>query len=651
MDAHQLSPKLKWTALLIAAFLICIGIYWPGLHGPFIFDDLTNILLVKEIRLETLSLSALQEAALSRVGIPGRPLSMLSFALNYYFTGYDVFYFKITNILIHFANASLLFWLVKILLTQTSNPAIQSPRLTERQILLIAASVSIIWLIHPLNLTSILYVVQRMNSLATLFMLLGMTLYAHGRVRLNEGNFRGIYIILAATIICTLLAVLCKENGILLPAYLLLIEAIFFQFNNSVNHPNLIRNSWKLISVVSAVCFLVVLIFFPEIIAKILDYRYRNFTLSERLFTESRAIWFYISLIFLPIGARMGLFHDDFQISASLLAPISTTFSILGLFLMLLLAIYSFKKSPIMAFGILWFLLGHIIESTALPLELVHEHRNYLPQIGLLLIPIYFFLGPAKSIIEKQSVRYAPVVLVIIVFSGITFVRASNWQNEWTLYNMMYLHHPESARTNGQLGILYHDNGATDQATFHFTQAATHSTKNAVPIIHLAHHLLSSDGKIPDALLDELDHRLQKYNFSYTTLWIFNGFLRYSARFPDTHKRLLIIYENALLNRPEQISPVYRAGTFRTLAFGFREQKQYDKALHYFNKAAEHGIMPIDLLSPAEIEMKRGNIRKSREYLNVLESRKLVLSEEELQSFSKLQSIIKRKIRKQKPGK
>ncbi len=650
MGSHRLSPKLKWAALLITTFLICIGIYWPGLQGPFIFDDLTNILLVKEIRLQELSWPALYEATFSRAGMIGRPISMLSFALNYYFTGYEVFYFKITNILIHFANASLLFWLVRILITQTNNPAIQSPRLTDRQILLIAASVSIIWLIHPLNLTSVLYVVQRMNSLATLFMFLGMILYVHGRVRVNEGQMRGIYIILTAVILYTLLAVLCKENGILLPAYLLLIEAIFFQFKSNINHPNIIRYPWILVIISTVVCLLVIAIFFPEMIVNFLDYRYRNFTLGERLLTESRAIWFYISLIFLPIGSRMGLFHDDFQISTGLLTPISTTFSILGLFLMLLLAIYRFKKNPILAFGILWFLLGHTIESTALPLELIHEHRNYLPQIGLLLIPIYFLLGPAK-LIQKHVVRYAPVVLVVLVFSGITFVRASNWQDEWTLYNMMYLHHPNSVRTNSQLGILYHDNGAANQATFHFTRAVAHSTKNAVPVIQLAHHLLSSDVKIPDTLLDELDHRLQEYNFSYTTLWAFNGFLEYSARFPYTHKRLLTIYENALLNRPEQISPVYRAATFRTLAFGFRERKQFDKALHYFNKASEHGIAPVDLLSPAEIEIQRGNIRKSREYLNILASRKLVLSEEELQSISKLQSIIKRKIREQNSGK
>jgi hypothetical protein len=209
---------------------------------------------------------------------------------------------------------------------------------------------------------------------------------------------------------------------------------------------------------------------------------------------------------------------------------------------------------------------------------------------------------------------------------------------------MMYLHHPDSMRTNSQLGILYHANGANDQATYHFTRAATHAVKSAVPVIHLGHHLLSAGVKIPDELFDELDHRLQNYNFSYTTLFHFTGFLEYSARFPHTHSRLLIIYESALVNRLEQISPVYRAGTFRALAFGFREQKLFVKALEYFKRAAIHGVIPVDLISPAEIEMKRGNIRKSIEYLDVLDSKKLVLSESDLESITKLRSILKKKL-------
>jgi len=643
METHQYSTHLKLCTALVIAILVCFAVYWPGLHGPFIFDDLTNILLVEEIRLQDLSWQAIQKASFSRVGIIGRPLSMLSFALNYYFSGYDVFYFKLTNLLIHFVNAWLLYWLVSTLLTRSSNPEFQNLQQSRGQILFLAASVSIIWLVHPLNLTSILYVVQRMNSLATVFMLLGMLLYAKGRIRLNDGDISGAYTILGSVILCTTLAVLCKENGILLPAYMLLIEAIFFQFKSNVNLPVFIRNSWKIIGIAGVVCISFVILFYPEFITKFLDYHFRNFTLSERLLTEPRVIWFYISLIFLPVGSRMGLFHDDLQISTGLLSPPTTIFSILGLILLLLFALYSYKKRPIIAFGILWFLLGHLIESTALPLELVHEHRNYLPQIGLLLIPVYIFLNSAKPLVIRPSLRQVPVILVMIIFSGITYVRAHNWESEWTLYNMMYLHHPDSVRTNSQLGILYHDNNATEQATYHFTRAATRSSKDAIPIIQLAHHLLSSNVKVPSSLLDELDHRLQKYNFSYTTLFIFEGFLDYSVRSPHTHRRLLEIYENVLLHRLEQISPVYRAGAYRKLAFGFREQKQYNKSIRYFDKAAAYKATPVDFISPAEIEMKRGNVQKSREYLDVLESKKLLLSDEEVQSILKLQSIIKRK--------
>ena len=91
-------------------------------------------------------------------------------------------------------------------------------------------------------------------------------------------------------------------------------------------------------------------------------------------------------MISLPNLSRFGLYHDDFVISRGLFQPIGTLLAIGGLAASVAVSWLLRIKAPIISFGIAWFLLGHSLESTIFPLELMHEHRNYLPSLGIVIL-------------------------------------------------------------------------------------------------------------------------------------------------------------------------------------------------------------------------------------------------------------------------
>ena len=142
------------------------GLYWAGLQGGFFFDDAVNILTPEGIQMTALNSQSLYDALSSGIAsIFGRPISQLSFALNHYISAFDPYYFKLTNLIIHLLNGVLVNAL--------------SRKLFKHHYL--AALVTTLWLIHPIQLTSVLYVVQRMTSLSALFLLLAFLMHIKGR--------------------------------------------------------------------------------------------------------------------------------------------------------------------------------------------------------------------------------------------------------------------------------------------------------------------------------------------------------------------------------------------------------------------------------------------------------------------------------------
>jgi hypothetical protein len=499
-------PWLILSLLLLTVFWT----YQPGLIGWWMFDDGANIVSNVQLKIETLDFASLRAAFWSGDAGPlGRPLSMLSFAFNHYFTGLDTYYFKLTNLLIHLTNTLLVAWLARKLLASFA----ASKQYAFHGACLAAA----IWGLHPLNLSSVLYIVQRMTSLAALFGLLALALYASWRQSpsvhsITRNVTQGLLVGL-----CLLASVFCKESGLLFIPLLLWIELLIFKGMRD-GHPILL-GAIKLMHLIWGICALglvAIVLMLPAYLdpAAFLP---RGFTMEERALTESRILFYYLRLFFAPSLSELSLYHDDFTISSNLFQPMTTLLSVLGLVLVSWVAILFRRKYPLFLFAWGWFLISHALESTVFSLELVHEHRNYFAFVGFAVfiadLPRHF---PAPRL---HPLFFLIIGAFVAQCAFITWQRAQIWSSPLEHAAFEAEMHPQSSRANYQLGYMYIDIlGRTgDKHYIDYIKSAMQQARMAYHPISgpwfASLHLTQYGEPIDNALLQELTQRLREKPF------------------------------------------------------------------------------------------------------------------------------------------
>ncbi len=505
--------------------LLTFAVYFPGLGAFFMFDDTLNIVDNPHLKIASLAPYTLIKAAFSGgAGILARPVSTLSFALDYYFSGMKPEAFKLTNLFIHLLNGVAVFGFMRLLLEAHRHD--KGAALSAQRAGLISAAIAAAWLVHPLNLTSVLYPVQRMTSLAALFTLLGLCSFLLGRLATSQRASRwGWAGIGASFLLLTPLATLSKESGALLPLFLLLTELVFFRFRTATPRAAVVLKWCFGIAVVLPVLVIVLYtLFSPTWITN--AYLTRSFTMGQRLMTETRVVWLYLQMAIAPSISTLGLFHDDLPLSTSLIAPLSTLWASAGLLALAAGALALVKRQPVAAFGVLFFLLGHVMESTAIGLELVHEHRNYLPLIGLLLVVIYFLLGPSARV-ENRLLRPAAVAGIIALLAGVTFLRATAWGDPFTMKNSEVAHHPDSIRANIDLASFYAATPGTsqqeaqslyDDAYKHYAKASSLSPSDTLGLFGLITMSLKQGQPLEAPWLPVLAARIEHFPVSPDTV-------------------------------------------------------------------------------------------------------------------------------------
>ncbi|MCT8089465.1 hypothetical protein H0920_08205 [Acinetobacter sp. C_4_1] len=442
--------KYNIYIFLILILVITFFIYYPGLMGDYVFDDSANILENKKLEITTLDWNSLKSAFWSGGAGPlGRPVSMLSFAINYYFTGFEPFYFKFTNLIIHLVNGILVYFLSLLIFKRLNI----NQKIRNTVIPYLALTVSAIWLVHPLNLTSTLYVVQRMTSLSALFGFLFLLIYCYWRSHQCKNGFNRIGVFLGL-FVSFLASILSKESGFLFLGLLYWIELLIFQ-GKDLYQKDIFIVRFKLITLLwigLVICLLgIVYIALPYISS--LPAGNRDFNTIERLLTESRVVFFYLKMIFFPLLSDLSLYHDDFEISKSLTQPITTLSSIVGLLTISVLSLLCVKKYPLVLFAWGWYLISQLMESTFISLELVHEHRNYFGTIGFIILITYSIIKIKNKKIEAFIILIG--VVYIINLALITWQRAIIWSNlvDHAAYEVTM--HQKSDRANYQMARIY----------------------------------------------------------------------------------------------------------------------------------------------------------------------------------------------------
>jgi tetratricopeptide (TPR) repeat protein len=458
----------KERLLFLLAALVVIVIYSNALTGPFVFDDRPNIVENPYIRLTGLSYDDLKEV-IQKSRAPARPVANLTLALNYYFNRYNPVGYRVVNILIHITCGFFLYLLLKSTLNL---PALRHRYSYNKWIPLLSA---VLWMVHPIQTQSVSYVIQRMNSMATLFYVLSLLLYVRFRMAAHQKS-KGL--LLSGCILAGALSLGTKEIAVTLPFFIFLTEWFFFQ---NLSGQWLNRRATVLAALGIFLVALALIYLGPNPLESIkMGYGGREFTLEQRLLTELRVVVFYVSLLLWPHPQRLNLAHD-FSLSVSLLQPPSTFVSLLFIAALLIAAITFAKRYTLFSFCTLWFLGNLIIESSVVALELVFEHRTYLPSmmaIFLMVVGVFRFIRP-------QWLGIGLLCTAAVVGSVWTYQRNTVWADDLVLWRDCAQKSPAKARVYTNLASALVRRGNYIEAVEHYQTALKIKPEYAEPHFNL----------------------------------------------------------------------------------------------------------------------------------------------------------------------
>lgn len=439
---HKILPALGILLFVALAF-------WPALSGGYIFDDYPIFAENPAIHVTGWHWAEWYRVwTWSHINIQ-RPLAMLSYALNYAL-GDGTWGFKFTNLLIHLLNTVLVLLLTRRLLG-VAWPAGNGDDSDahRRRLGGWALGIATTWAIHPLQVSAVMYVVQRMELLGFTFTLLALLAYWRARQRQLAGRRGWPWLLLCGALVVAGYG--AKETAVLMPGYALLIELTLLRFG--ADKPALSR-AWKVFYALGFLGAAAVFAFYllPHY-ATVAAYAGRDFDAWQRELTQLRVLPMYLYWSVLPQPSHLVFYYDDYVASTGWLHPASTLLGGLFLLGLLALAVALRRRRPLLALGISWFFMANVLTSAPIGLELVFEHRNYPALFGVALA-----LADLVWWIIQRSRSRVPVLVacVLILNLGVlTALRAATWGSKLLLASTLVDYNPGSARAAQDLARSY----------------------------------------------------------------------------------------------------------------------------------------------------------------------------------------------------
>lgn len=560
-----------WPIIL----LIVVGsiIYANTLNVPFHFDDNSN-LQNPALKIEALNAEQFREA-LSGSTMTSRPISNLSFAINYFVGRYRVQGYHLVNIGIHICTGIFLYLLLQV----TLNLAVNKRNYVNDSA--IALMASLLWLAHPVATQSVTYIVQRMNSMAAMFYILAMFFYAIGRVRqfafMKEKSSSPVWGWFVASALSGLLAIGSKEIAVTLPFFIFLYEWYFFQ---DLRWEWLKEKVYWLIGILFIMGCIAFAYTNGQIFSRIFsNCSSRDFTTVERVLTQFRVVIHYITLVFYPNPDRLALDYD-FPLSLSLFSPFSTFSSFLAILALVVFAVLSARRERLVSFCIFWFFGNLIIESSVICLEIIFEHRTYMPSMFLILLFVAMaYRGGRKSVIVSLV-----LATTIVLFGYWTFERNKIWQNSITLWSDSVTKYPYKARSHSNLGLGFVEAGEMDRAESEFRRAL-----ELDPVAEIAHNnlagILLRQGKKQEAEYHYQEAVRLKPDYTLARISL-GGVLREKGQYEDA----AVQFRQVLIKDPDD--PVAN----KNLGNALLRTGSPDIALPHLEKACLHSPHDIEVL-------------------------------------------------------
>ena len=445
--------------LLVVIFLVYSNTFRASWH----MGDYHHIIHNTRLHINDLQPSSLLKTIFFQDGQSkklSRPVSRLTLATNWYFGKHKVFGYHMVNVVIHFLTAFFLFLTVYNILEL---PILKGKYIGDKYS--IALLTCVFWSINPVQTQAVTYIVQRMTSLSTMFYILSIFLYIKARI-VHPRSKKVVFFFFC--FLSFLLALASKENAGILPLSLALVEICFFQDMRQLSLKKVSGYALLIGVLILTVLAIVFLgghpLSFPD------TFETRPFDLWQRLIAEPRVLVLYLTQMFYPVPTRLSIEHD-FVISTSLFTPWTTLPCILIIIVLIGFGLSQIRKRPMLSFGVLFFFLNHVIESSITELVPVSEHRNYLPSL-------FLFFPVAVGIIwlidyyhtRRRFIYYSLISFFTLLLIGLgsgTYIRNMAWATEKTLWEDAMAKAPKSALPSYSLArhhyeILGHHDKAMD---------------------------------------------------------------------------------------------------------------------------------------------------------------------------------------------
>jgi tetratricopeptide (TPR) repeat protein len=356
-------------------------------------------------------------------------------------------------------------------------------------------------------------------------------------------------------------------------------------------------------------------------------YENRLFTPLQRLLTEPRILIFYLSQLFYPVPTRLCIEHHV-PVSTSLFSPWTTLPSILVVMVLIGFGIALMRKRPILSFAILFFFLNHLIESTLIGLELIFEHRNYLPSL-FLFFPVSVAL---KALIDHYRHRKPAMHVILVSFSILvimglgmgTYIRNLAWSTERSLWEDAIRKAPKMSRPYHNLAWGYYERrGQLDEAMKLYQKALNlmkHNNQGRSMVLNNMANLYYRKGDFRKACkFWEMALKLNPNNSA------FQYRLAMGLTRADDLKNALVYVDKVLQKYPDHRNSLYQKGLI------LLKLKKADAALVFFRQALRLNSKDTDTLANigvscrllgyydrAEMFLKSALVRKSQDRMILL---------------------------------
>ena len=568
-----------WKALALLCGLVVLA-YANSFSTGWHFDDETNITDNSYIQMRSLGPSSLWRAMVQDRK-QNRPFSNLSFALNYYFNGYQIRGYHLVNLGLHLLASLAAFLGLRFTFRRAGLPE------DRRDPAALAAAA--LWAVHPIQTQAVTYIVQRQTLMASAFMLGAFLAYFAGREAQAQ---RRKYLLYGLATLSWIAAVGSKEIALVTPALVLIYEFYFFQ-NFSLDFLRR-RRLALLLGLILISLFLAIYVrpaMWQELNA---GYQLHSFTWGQRLLTEPRVLIQYLGLILWPLLSRLSLEHDP-ALSTSLFSPWTTCPALLLWALLLAAAIRYARRHPLLSLALLWYLGNLFLESSILPLDLMFEHRLYLPSLALI-APLA--AAPFLYLPRRRWARFSIAVIALLFLLG-TRARNEVWLTDFSLYKDCVYKAPRQARAFYNLGLMYSMKGDTHRALGLYSKALELNPNFADALINRGATYFKLDQ--PEPALADFNRALE-LSPKNAGGFLNRGFLRYAQGRNDL---ALADYAKALEFKPDQ------AEVYNYRAVIYKEQGQWELALADFNQALRLEPTAEAYFNRGVIYLKQGQLDRA----------------------------------------